>query len=81
MKIFRMRTKKDVLDAIREHVQNAAPFCLTFVPHRDKLTPDERKELEDDLRYRFHNWADTWVLPYLDVIEKSWCKKRTKKGD
>ena len=64
------RREKKLLKELREHAMNGVPYELTFKP-TGKLTTAEKQTLEQDLRYHFHLWRATWILPWIDMIEKS----------
>ena len=73
-----MGRRQEVLRDLRESVRNAVPWSLTFAPHRNALTPEQRAELEKYLKEHFESWAATWITPSLDEIEAILCGK---KGD
>jgi hypothetical protein len=69
--------RQRLLAELREHVENAAPFALTFKPTGD-LNARQIKELEAILEASFRNWAATWIFPWIDEIEAAWVGE--KKG-
>jgi hypothetical protein len=71
---MRHSRRKQLLDDLRDHVRNAVPFDLTFAPC-GKMPKADKERLEDHLRYHFRLWADTWILPWIDMIEKRWLGK------
>lgn len=67
--------RRQLLDDLREHVTNAAPWGLTFAPC-GTLTAEQREYLEAYLKYHFRQWADTWIYPWIDQVERGWLGPR-----
>jgi hypothetical protein len=63
--------KQRLVDELRDHVRNGVPHDLTFKPLPKGTTSDEREKLQQELNFHFKLWADTWVYPWIDLIEQA----------
>jgi len=71
--------RKKLIADLKQSITYAVPYSLTFAPHRDRLTVEQRLELEQYLKENFQLWANSWVLPAIRTIEESWVKRTSKK--
>lgn len=66
---MRRRQIRKLLTELREHIDNGVPHCLMFKPTAG-MTKTQKEALQDDLNRSFDLWRQTWLLPWIDMLEQ-----------
>ena len=72
---IRRQIVREIIKDLKHYVNNACPHDLAFKP-TGNMTREQKKALQESLNYHFKNWAQTWIIPWLDALEQE--TQRTK---